>query len=172
LDSVGRHLEHICRSPNVPLGFALACGIVAIIRRQRAIGGWLFYFFCQVLLGMAMVTASTHWKNYSPGEWSSPRRYFPFTLFNLSRVLLLAAIAVIGILLVETREWHWVIALQYALATYACLTILKLPVDSYCFPSATRRDAMSLAFPVLWTGYFAVSRRVRKVFLERSWGRV
>ena len=151
---------------------ALACGIVAIIRRKRAIGGWLFYFFCQVLLGLALVAASTHWRNYSPSEWDSPARYFLFTLSNLSRLVLLAAIAVIGILLVETREWHWVIALQYALATYAFLTILKLPVDAYCFPSATNRDALSLAFPVVWMGYFAVSRRVRKVFLERSWGRI
>jgi hypothetical protein len=50
------------------------------------------------------------------------------------------------------------------------VTILKLPVDSYCFPSSTTRDAMSLAFPVVWMGYFSVSRRVRKVFRERSWG--
>jgi hypothetical protein len=151
---------------------ALACGIVAIIRRKRAIGGWLFYFFCQVFLGLALVAASTHWQNYSPSEWDSPARYFLFILSNLSRVVLLAAIAVIGILLVETREWCWVICLQYALATYAFLTILKLPVDTYCFPSATTRDAMSLAFPVVWMGYFAVSQRVRKVFLERSRGGV
>lgn len=151
---------------------ALACGIVAIIRRKRAIGGWLFYFFCQVLLGLALMAASTHWKNYSPDEWDTPARYFLFTLSNLSRLLLLAAIAIIGIALVETRAWHWVIALQYTLATYALVTILKLPVDNYCFPPATRRDAMSLAFPVVWMGYFAASRRVRRVFLEKSWGGV
>jgi hypothetical protein len=149
---------------------ALACGIVAIVRRKRAIGGWLFYFFCQVFLGLALTAASTQWKNYSPNEWDSAVRYFLFTLSNLSRVILLAAIAIIGIVLVETREWHWVVALQYALATYAFVTILKLPVDSYCFPSSTTRDAMSLAFPVVWMGYFSVSRRVRKVFRERSWG--
>src|ERR1017187_1826241 len=151
-------------------GLPLAFGWISNGRSKRTIGGWLFYFFCQVLLGLVLVAASTHWRNYSPSEWDSPARYFLFTLSNLSRVVLLAAIAVIGILLVETREWHWVIALQYALATYAFLTILKLPVDTYCFPSATRRDAMSLAFPVVWMGYFAVSRRVRKVFLERRWG--
>jgi hypothetical protein len=143
---------------------ALACAIVAILRRKHAIGGWLFYFFCQVLLGLGLVAVSTHWKNYSPDEWPDAARYFLFVLSNLSRMVLLAAIAVISILLVETRAWHWIASLQYALATYGFLTILKLPVDMYCFPSATMRDALSLAFPVVWMVYFAVSRRVRQVF--------
>lgn len=148
---------------------ALACGMVAILRRKRAIGGWLFYFFCQVLLGLALVAASTHWKLYSSQEWSDPVRYFLFTLSNLSRVVLLAAIAVVCVLLAETRDWQWICGLQYALATYAFLTVLKLPVDVYCYRSAVNRDTMSLAFPVVWMGYFALSVRVRKVFLENSW---
>jgi hypothetical protein len=148
---------------------ALLCAIVAILRRKRAVGGWLFYFFCQVLLGLTLVAASTHWKYFSPREWSDPARYFLFTVSNLSRTVLLAAIAAICMLLAETREWRWIVGLRYALATYAFLTILKLPVDMYCAPSAVNRDAMSLAFPVVWMGYFSVSVRVRKVFREKSW---
>jgi len=171
LDSVGRHLEHICRSPNVPLGFALACGIVAIIRRQRAIGGWLFYFFCQVLLGMAMVTASTHWKNYSPGGWSSPRRYFLFTLFNLSRVLLLAVSPSTAF----SGSKHVNGSGSSSCNTPSVLTPSSHPQIAgrrvlLSVGDQTRRDVA--VFPVVWLGYFAVSRRVRKVFLERSWGRV
>ena len=138
----------------------------AVPRRKRAIGGWLFYFFCQVLLGLALVAASTHWKYYSPGEWTDPVRYFLFAISSLSRTVLLAAIAAICSLLVATRGRHWVAALEFALAIYAFLTILKLPVDSYCFPSATTRDALSLTFPVVWMIYFAVSERVKRVFGE------
>ena len=148
---------------------ALACGIVAVLRRRHAIGGWLFYFFCQVLLGLALIAASTHWNLYSPLAWPDPARYFLFAISNLSRTALLAAIAAMCVLLAETRAWRSVVGLQYALATYAFLTILKLPVDAYCFPGATTRDTMSLAFPVVWMGYFALSVRVRKVFLENSW---
>lgn len=148
---------------------ALACGIVAIVRRKHAIGGWLFYFFCQVLLGLALLAATTHWKLYSPREWSDPVRYFLFVLSNLSRMALLGAIGAMCILLAETRAWHWICGLQYALATYAFLTVLKLTVDMYCVRSAVNRDSMSLAFPVVWMGYFAFSGRVRKVFLEKSW---
>lgn len=148
---------------------AFVCGVVAFARRKRAIGGWLFYFFCQVLLGLALAVASTHWKLYTTQEWNDPVRYFLFTLSSLSRVVLLAAVAAICMLLAETREWRWIVGLRYALATYAFLTVLKLPVDMYCAPATLNRDAMSLAFPVVWMAYFAVSGRVRKVFLEKNW---
>jgi len=148
---------------------AILCGAAAIARRKRAIGGWLFYFFCQVGLGLLLVAASAHWKYYLPREWDGPSRYFLFTLSNLSRMMLLAAIGTMCILLAETRDWQWIGGLQYALATYSFLSILKLPVDTYCFPGAVNRDTMSLAFPLVWIGYFAMSQRVRKVFLEKSW---
>jgi len=148
---------------------ALLCGIIAMARRKRAIGGWLFYFFCQVMLGLALVAVSTHWRYYSPREWNDPIRYFLFVLSNLSRTIILASIGAMCVLLVETRDAPWIVGLQYGLATYAFLTILKIPVDNYCFPGATSRDSLSLAFPVVWMGYFAVSQRVRKVFFEKSW---
>jgi hypothetical protein len=141
---------------------ALLCGLAAIARRKQAIGGWLFYFFCQVLLGLGLVIASTHWTLYTPRDWNDPTRYFLFTLASLSRVVLLVAIAAICMLLVETRDGHWIAGLQYALATYAVLTLLKLPVDLYCFPSAFQRDTLSLAFPLVWMAYFSASQRVRR----------
>jgi hypothetical protein len=143
---------------------ALVCGVIAVMRRKQAIGGWLFYFFCQVLLGLTLAIASTHWTLYAPREWSDPVRYFLFTLASLSRVVLLIAVAMVGLLLAETRDRQWVTAQQYALAAYALVTLLKLPVDAYCFPSALSRDTGSLAFPVVWMAYFAMSLRVRQVF--------
>jgi hypothetical protein len=150
---------------------ALACGIIAIVRRKRAFGGWLFYFFCQLLIGLALVAVSTNWTNYLPKEWSDPARYFLFVVSSLSRTAMLAAIGVICIVLVETRDAQWIAGLQYSLATYALLTIIKIPVDIYCFVGATARDTMSLGFPIVWMAYFSVSQRVRKVFREKSWER-
>jgi hypothetical protein len=93
-----------------PLGgsLAVACGLIAIARRRHAIGGWLLYFFCQVLLGLALVAASTHWKYYFPREWTDPARYFLFTLSNLSRMALLASIGAMCVLLAETRNAQWI----------------------------------------------------------------
>jgi len=144
---------------------ALACAIVAVALRNRPIGGWLFYFFCQVGLGLALIAASTHWRIYSPAAWIDPGRYFLFVVSTLSRDILLAAIAVICAIAVDTRAWRWIVALHYALATYFFLTVLKLPVDYYCYPAAAGRDTLSLAFPLVWMVYFSVSQRVRKVFL-------
>jgi hypothetical protein len=79
-------------------------------------------------------------------------------------VVLLAAVAALCMVLAETRNWQWIGALQCTLAAYAFLTLLKLPVDMYCFPLALTRDTMSLAFPVVWMAYLAVSARVRRVF--------
>jgi hypothetical protein len=150
-------------------GLALACGLIAIGRSKRAIGGWLFYFFCQVFIGLALLGASTHWRYYLSHQWSDPLRYFLFTLSSLSRMALLASVAVLSALLLETRHPAWIAALQYALATYAFLTLLKVPVDLYCFPGAASRDTMSLGFPLVWMAYFAISRRVKKVFVDKSW---
>lgn len=143
---------------------ALVGGIAAVIRRKHAVGGWLFYFFWQLLLGLALLVGTTHWKLYLPGEWAGPAAYFLYAVSNLSRAALLAAIGVICIRMVRTREWQWVCGLQYALLTYAFLTLLKLPVDIFYFPEALTRDALSLAFPCVWMVYFGASRRVRGVF--------
>ena len=84
-------------------------------------------------------------------------------------MVLLGAVAALCMLLAETGNWQWIGALQYTLAAYAFLTLLKLPVDMYCFPAALNRDTMSLAFPVVWMTYLGVSARVRRVFREKSW---
>jgi hypothetical protein len=148
---------------------ALAAGVVAVFRRKQAIGGWLFYFFCQVLLGLALIAVTTRWKLYLPSAWSDPRLYFLYTLSNLSRTALLAEIAVVSAVVVHTREWRWVSGLKYALLTYAFLTLVKLLVDIFEFPSSLNRDAASLSFPCVWVVYFDLSRRVRRVFLDKNW---
>jgi hypothetical protein len=148
---------------------ALLGAFLAAIRRKRAIGGWLLYFFCQVLLGLALIISTTHWKLYLSRAWSDPVRYFLFTLSSLPRVALLSAIAVISMELFHTREWHWVYGLRLALLTYLFLDAMKLLVDISYFPDNARLDTLSLAFPSVWIVYFSVSRRVRCVFLEKNW---
>lgn len=148
---------------------ALACGVVAILRRRHAIGGWLFYFFCQVAIGLALMVISTHWRLYIPRDWGDPARYFSFVVSSLSRMFLLATIGAICILLAETRDAMWVTALQYALATYGLATIVKVAADLFSFDTSAQRDSLSLGFPLVWMAYLAASRRVRRVFFEKSW---
>ena len=139
-------------------------GIIAFLRRKQAIGGWLFYFFCQVLLGLTLIAVTTHWKTYRPGLWGDPKQYFLYAVSNLSRVIVLVAIAMVSWVAVRTRQWQWVCALRYALVTYAFLTVLKLLVDVIWFPTTANMDMVALAFPCVWIFYFELSRRVRSVF--------
>ena len=148
---------------------ALVAGIVAVLRRRQAVGGWLFYFFCQVVLALLLIAATTHWNLFLPSAWSGPDLYFLYTLSNLPRIALLAEIALVSAMLVGTREWQWVSGLKYALAAYAFLTVVKLLVDAVWFPESARLDLLSLSFPCVWVLYFDISRRVRRVFLEKSW---
>lgn len=146
---------------------ALAGGVIAILLRKRAVGGWLLYFIWQVVLGLGLAIGTTRWNRYLPGAWFDGRQYFSYAVANLSRLILLAALGLIWIVLVKTREWQWVSAMRYALATYAFLTILKLLVDTFLAPENAGLDALSLAFPLVWMVYFGVSRRVWLVFHEK-----
>jgi hypothetical protein len=148
---------------------ALLGGVVAIFRRKQAIGGWLFYFFCQVLVALLLIAGTTRWSRFLPGSWDDPLLYFLYALTNLSRTILLAEIAVISVRLLGTRQWQWVSALKYALVTYAFLTVLKFVVDLVWFPATVGLDALSLSFPCVWILYFDISRRVRRVFLDKNW---
>lgn len=142
---------------------AFACAIVAVLRRKQAIGGWLFYFFCQVFIGLFLLVVSTHWKYYLPRQWHDPLPYFLFTLSSLSRMAIFGAVAAVCVLLIESRDSRWIGALQLALLAYAITTFLKVFVDAYCFPSATSRDAVSLGFPLIWAIYLSLSRRVKSL---------
>lgn len=148
-------------------GLALIAGIIAALRRKQAIGGWLFYFFCQVGLGLMLIGVTTHWRRYLPAAWADPGQYMLFTVSNLSRIALLMVIAALSVVLLRTREWRWVAALKYALICYGFLTLLKLLVDDLWFPESQRLDLLSLAFPCVWMVYFDASRRVRWVFLDK-----
>jgi hypothetical protein len=156
-------------SPFNGSSLALVGGLVAIWRRKQAIGGWLFYFFCQILVALFLIAGTTRWSRFLPRSWDDPQLYFLYALTNLSRTILLAEIAIISVRLLGTRQWHWVAALKYALVTYAFLTLLKFLIDLVWFPTTVGLDALSLSFPCVWILYFHISRRVRRVFLDKSW---
>ena len=148
---------------------ALAGAVVAILLRKRAIGGWFFYFFWQVLLGLGLIATTTRWNMYLSGSWADAGPYLGYLLANLSRALWLVVVGAVWLTLAATREWDWVCGLRYTLAVYGLLTLLKLVVDQAYFPEHTRLDALSLAFPGAWMVYFSVSQRVRRVFRDKTW---
>jgi hypothetical protein len=143
---------------------ALLAAVIAIFRRKRPIGGWLLYFFFQVVLGLALVFATTRWRRYLPDYWGDPSQYLLYAISNLPRIILLIAICALTLLLFYTRQRQWVVAVRLTLLAYAVVTLVKLLVDALYFPENVRLTAISLAFPCVWMVYFAESRRVHRVF--------
>ncbi len=169
----GSFLALLQASNSAPLvngnGLALIAAAIAFFCRKQPIGGWLLYFFCQVFLGLTLIALTTYWGRYTPGAWSDPADYFLFVISSLSRDLALIAIAAVSVALVRSRDWSLVAALKYALIVYAFITVMKVVVDVGSYPDAITSDTLSLVFPMAYIPYFQYSRRVRRVFLEKSW---
>jgi hypothetical protein len=143
--------------------------IIAVVRRKHAIGGWLFFFFWQVVAGCAVTIAYTDWSRYTPRTWRHQVQYFAFVLATGPRVAILVTIAVVGVMLMRTYEWRWVIVLRYALVIFAIFGCFSVGADFLYFPERVATDVGSLIFPVAYAIYFNISTRVRSVFQDRVW---
>jgi hypothetical protein len=147
----------------VVLGAVIASGF-----RKQPIGGWLFFFLWQIAVGSLIVLLYSDWRPYAPRAWNDPARYFAFVLIAAPRHAILAGIAGIGIQLVRTFEWRWVIALRYALVLSSMFAGAAVAIDLLYFPGRTRPDIFTLLTTCSYTVYFFVSGRVRRVFLDQN----
>jgi len=88
----------------------------------------------------------------------------------MPRFAILATIAGIGVMLIRTCEWQWVVVMRYALIIYSMLGLASVGADLLYFPDRIGVDVATLIFPVVYTAYFYVSSRVKSVFLHRQSG--
>jgi hypothetical protein len=160
----------VVQPPPNPAGALMMLGlIVGAIRRKHAIGGWLFFFFWQVVAGCAVTLAYTDWSQYAPRAWHDPMKYLLFMASAGPRIVVLPALALLGAILIGTQEWRWLVALRFTLILYAVLGLACIVVDRFYFPERLALDVGALVFPVVYCIYFFVSMRVRGVFLEHVW---
>jgi hypothetical protein len=66
--------------------------------------------------------------------------------------------------LLRTKEWVWVERLRLALLVAAIIALISLALDAVFFPRSLFRNAARWIGLALWTLYFSVSERVRRVF--------
>ena len=142
--------------------------IIAAFRRKQKIGGWLFFFFWQVAAGVAVTLVDTDWSQYTPRAWTDQFQYLLFMAADAPRLLMLGAVAATGAMSIRTQEWRWLIVLRYALILYSILGMVCVATDLAHFPDRVRADVVTLIFPVVYTIYFYLSRRVRWVFGDRE----
>lgn len=151
-------------TPQFASSLMLIGAIVAGVRRKSAIGGWLFFYFWQVLASCAIMIAYSDWPRYAPRGWANQVEYLVFVLAAAPRVMMLAALAALVVVLLRTRDWRWVVVTRYTLIIFSMFAFLSIGVDCLYFPERTVPDVGTLLFPVVYAMYFKVSARVRRVF--------
>jgi hypothetical protein len=151
-------------TPQFASSLMLIGAIVAGVRRKSAIGGWLFFYFWQVVASCALLIAYSDWSRYTPRGWVNQAQYFVFVLAAAPRVMILVALAALAGILVRTRDWRWVVVTRYTLIIFSIFGCLSIGADRLYFPERIVPDVATLMFPVVYAVYFNVSTRVHRVF--------
>jgi hypothetical protein len=150
-------------------GLVLIGAVVASLRRNYPIGGWLFFFFWEIVVGLIVSVASINWGALAPRAWRDQAKFFAYVYTIAPEIVVMLAIAGAGFMLLRTYDWKWVVVLRYLLILFTAFSAISVVVDSYFFPSRFQAALTSLAFPIAYAIYFFVSTRLRSVFIERMW---
>jgi hypothetical protein len=150
---------------------AVVLAVVAITRRNSAIGGWLLYFLGLPYIRAAatVVNVFTHLKPYSPAAWHDVTLYLLFLNSTIPGYLFLTGAAIAVTQLVRTGQWVWVERLKTILVFDAAAGVLAIVIDWFYFKADLRVSIPELIFAsILWT-YLSRSNRVERVFLTHDW---
>ena len=150
---------------------ALVLAIVSYLRRKQEIGGWLLYF-CYWIVGFLVISLAD--------IVGHPQVFFhPVTQksdFHLALILsvfprLIAVISTMACMfvLLRTKEWVWVERLRLALMVATIVAFISLAIDAKYFPRSMLANGARWIGLGLWTLYFCVSQRVRRVFQTHDW---
>jgi hypothetical protein len=150
-------------------GLVLIGAIVASLRRNHPIGGWLFFFFWGVAAGCIITITSINWATLAPRLWRDQVKFLAYVFTIAPGFAVMLAIAGVGLMLLWTYDRKWIVVLRYLLILLAVFSAISVLLDSYYFPSRVQAAVNSLGFPVGYAIYFSVSTRVRSVFIDRMW---
>lgn len=162
-------------SPQSPTSSFFGVGLLLVyLTRRREIGGWLFYYYLQLYMSLAMTVLFTAMsiQNVAPSRWDRTDLYAWF-LLSWALPILAQCIEVVAAtyLLIRKSEQNLNL-LRKGILALLITTGIALAIDIKFFsddPSAAAMDGMVLVFSCIWLAYFYQSVRVRRVFIERNW---
>ena len=156
----------------VGAGLFLAWAI-AYLTRRRAIGGWLLYFYIQLYLSLliALLFIPRVIANLNPGSWDNANLYVLFFLSTVPVLLTQAFEAYAATLLLARRNESNLRVLRLALLALVVSSGAALGIDIGYFSEGPTLffDVLTFGFACIWCAYFWRAKRVRIVFVERSW---
>ncbi|MBN1547237.1 MAG: hypothetical protein JW902_11305 [Syntrophaceae bacterium] len=152
-----------------PLGITLA---IAYVTRRMAIGGWLFYYYLQlyigVLLTIAFIPAIVN--NLQPTGWED-KTIYGFFVFSIVPPLLVKVLEVIfatRLLFKSQRNEKNVKTVRYVLLSSVIFSIISLVIDGYYFRENAGLSIYAVIFASIWCLYFFYSYRVDYVLSRRT----
>lgn len=168
---VAQESQYQAPPPNPWNSVGLIVIIVAIVRRKQPVGGWLFYFFGQFMLGAVFLCVDL-WRsgrNYDPGHWTSGFLYAVFLVRSLPAIVLTLSIAISSVCLIYTGDWKWVQFLRGLLGAMLAISIVGIVLDGVYLRSGLPQSVQRLLFSAVFFPYFLVSRRVKAVYRDKNW---
>ena len=145
---------------------ALVFAIVSYLRRKQEIGGWLLYF-CYWIVGVLVISLADivqHPQAFFHQGAQNSGFHLALILAVFPRLIAVIAVMTCTFVLLRTKEWVWVERLRLALLVAAIIALISLALDAKFFPRSLLANGARWIGLALWTLYFFVSQRVRRVF--------
>ncbi len=150
---------------------AVIFAIVSYLRRKQEIGGWLLYF-CYWIVGVLVISLADivrHPQVFFHQQAQNSGFHLALILAVFPRLIAVIAVMTCTFVLLCTKEWVWVERLRLALLVAAIIALISLALDAGFFPRSLFRNGARWIGLALWTLYFSVSERVRRVFQTHDW---
>ena len=140
--------------------------VIAAYRRKLPIGGWLFFFFWGIFVGMGVTLLNVYNQRayFLPRSWADQTKYLMFMLALCPGIGSSLFVAAASGVLIRRRDWQSVQTLRAGLIAYLISTLLRAVIVAFYFPSFTTFSAADLSFPALFLIYSFRSQRMVRVF--------
>jgi hypothetical protein len=151
------------------LPLATIMAITSYLRRNKAIGGWLlyFYYWICVFLFLFLADVAQHPAAYFSNALK-PDIHVALIMAAVPRLLASGTMVIVAFLLLKTREWIWVERLRLCMIITSLCAGISVVIDHYYFPRSTFTNGVRLIGLSMWTLYFLVSMRVNDVFRTKT----
>jgi hypothetical protein len=143
----------------------------AIARREKSIGGLLFYFYCWEfgLLFAYLWNVLSQVRLFLPPYGNDSVNQGALMLAVFPRLVALGCAAFVSVQLLLKREWQYVEKLRLMLLVALIISSVSVWIDMKYFPKSIAVNGARMTGLLIWLIYFCVSTRVQRVFRTRDW---
>lgn len=151
----------------------IICAWICNKRRQKAIGGWLLYYYIQLYIGMIWfsIFTLTSLENYIPGNWNDQTLYLYYLLSVTPQDIATIAELIVASLLLKNRfrNSSKVNLLKIVFVFSIIFSIIGVIIDYFYWKESIPFEILGLVSYSFWLLYFIFSKRVKSVLIDNNW---